>query len=99
MIDSGAQSTTIVRSNFFDRKTIPRWWDQMGMIYYELSKPWETVNTECYQQQLTDFNRSPHEKRPEYRMRQHKVREILLALYSQIAKKMGKMYNKRWNIL
>ena len=28
------------------------WWDQKGMIYYELLKPGETINTEHYRQQI-----------------------------------------------
>jgi len=43
------------------------------MIYYELLKPGETVNTKRYQQQLIDLNRSLLKKRPEYQKRQHKV--------------------------
>ena len=41
--------------------------DQKAVIYYELLKPGETVNTERYQQQAL------REKRPEYQKRQHKV--------------------------
>ena len=48
------------------------WWDQKGVVYYELLKPGETVNTKRYQQQLIDLNRSILEK-PEYRKRQHKI--------------------------
>ena len=49
------------------------WWDQKGVIYYELIKPGETVNTNRYQQQMIDSNRALQEKRPDYRRRQHKV--------------------------
>ena len=49
------------------------WWDQKGVIYYELLKPGETVNTNRYQQQMINLNRSLQEKRPDYRRRQHKV--------------------------
>ena len=48
-------------------------WDQKGVIYYELLKPGETVNTNRYQQQMIDLNRALQEKRPDYRRRQHKV--------------------------
>ena len=43
------------------------------MVYYELLKPEDTLNTKRYQQQLTDLNRSLFEKTPECRKRQHKV--------------------------
>ena len=49
------------------------WWDQKGVIYYELLKPGENVNTNRYQQQMIDLNRALQEKRPDYRRRQHKV--------------------------
>ena len=49
------------------------WWDQKGVVYYELLKPSETVNTKRYQQQLIDLNRSLLKKRPEYQKRQHKI--------------------------
>ena len=70
----GAPSTSTARSNRFDRKTmLCVWWDQRSVVYYELSKPGQTVNTKRYQQQLTDLNRSLLEKSPKYRKRQHKV--------------------------
>ena len=49
------------------------WWDQKGVIYYELLKPGETVNRNRYQQKMMDLNRASQEKRPDYRRRQHKV--------------------------
>ena len=47
--------------------------DQKGVIYYELLKPGETVNTERYRQQMIDLNEALREKPPEYQKRQHKV--------------------------
>ena len=47
--------------------------DQKGVIYYELLKPGETVNTERYRQQMIDLNQALREKRPEYQKRQRKV--------------------------
>jgi len=49
------------------------WWDQKGVIYYELQKPGETVNTERYRQQMINLNQALCEKRPENQKRQHKV--------------------------
>lgn len=43
------------------------------MVYYELLKPGETVNTERYRQQMFRLNQALCEKRPEYNRRQHKV--------------------------
>ena len=47
--------------------------DQKSVIYYELLKPGETVNTERYRQQMIDLKQALREKRPEYQKRQHKV--------------------------
>ena len=44
-----------------------------NVIYYELLKPGETVNTERYREQMIDLNQALREKRPEYQKRQHKV--------------------------
>jgi len=41
------------------------WWDQKGVIYYELLKPGEIVNTERYRQQMINLNQALCEKRPE----------------------------------
>ena len=43
------------------------WWDQKGVIYYELLKSGKTVNTERYRQQMINLNQTLREKR------QHKV--------------------------
>jgi len=53
----------IDRKNRFGRKTMLCVWDQKGVVYYELLKPGETVNTKRYQQQLIDLNRSLLKKR------------------------------------
>ena len=52
------------------------WWDQKGVVYYEILKPGETVNIKRYQQQLIDLNRSLLKKRrikTRIKKRQHKV--------------------------
>lgn len=70
----GAPSTSTARPNRFGRKTmLCVWWDQKDVVYYELLKLGETVNTKRYQQQLINLNRSLLKKRPEYRKRQHKI--------------------------
>ena len=40
-----------------------------NVIYYELLKPGETVNTERYRQQMIDLNQALREKQPEYQKR------------------------------
>jgi len=48
-VDPGASSTSITRLNRFGRKMLCVWWEK-GVVYYELLKPGETVNTKRYQQ-------------------------------------------------
>ena len=76
------------------------WWDQKGVIYYELLKPRETVNTNRYQQQVVDLNRALQEKRPDYRRRQHKVIFLHDNASSHTAKRVKETIETfRWEIL
>ena len=59
------------RSGNFDARNEER--GTWNVIYYELLKPGETVNTERYRQQMIDLNQALREKRPEYQKTQHKV--------------------------
>ena len=49
------------------------WWDQEGVIYYELLKPGETVSAPHYHQQLIKLHRALREKRSHYRKRYDKL--------------------------
>ena len=42
------------------------WWDQCGVVYFELLKPGETVTTDRYRQQIINLNHALIEKRPEW---------------------------------
>ena len=42
------------------------WWDQKGVLYYELLKPGKNINGERYRRQLIRLKRAIAEKRPEY---------------------------------
>ena len=60
------KSTSITRPNRSDRNTVLCvWWNQRGVVYYELLKLEEKVNTKRYQQ-LTNLDRFPLKKSPEY---------------------------------
>ena len=59
-----------LRRNCFGRKRILCvWWDQCGVMYFELLKPGETVNTDRYRQQIINLNHALIEKRPEWARR------------------------------
>lgn len=71
-VSPGEPSTSTARQNRFGRKAmLCVWWDQKDVIYYELLKPGETVNTERYDQQLIRLKQALDHKRPEYQERQH----------------------------
>ena len=42
------------------------WWDQLGVVYYELLQPNETITAERHQQQLIQLSRTLMFKRPQY---------------------------------
>ena len=49
------------------------WWNQKGVLYYELLKPGETINGERCLTQLIRFKRAIAEKRPEYATRHEAI--------------------------
>ena len=49
------------------------WWDQCGVVYYELLKPGQTLNTDRYRQQMINLYHALIEKRPEWAQRHGKV--------------------------
>ncbi|UYV74724.1 SETMAR [Cordylochernes scorpioides] len=56
------------RPNRFGKKAmLCIWWDQTGVVYFELLKPGETVNTSRYEQQMHSLREALNEKRPEWR--------------------------------
>ena len=49
------------------------WWDQEGVLYYELLKPGGTINGERYRTQLIRLKRAIAEKCPEYATRREAI--------------------------
>jgi len=49
------------------------WWDQLGIVYYELLQSNETIIGERYQQQLMQLSRALKQKWPDYTKRYDKV--------------------------
>jgi len=81
-VTPGELSISTARPNRYGRKTmLCVWWDQKGVIYYELLKPGEIINTERYRQQMINLNQVLCEKRPEYQKRQHKVILLLMIMH------------------
>lgn len=66
-VDPGQPSTSSPKPDRFGKKTmLCIWWDQSGVIYYELLKPGETVDAHRYHQQLIKLNQAISRNRPEY---------------------------------
>ncbi|UYV62360.1 hypothetical protein LAZ67_2000267 [Cordylochernes scorpioides] len=56
------------RPNRFGKKAmLCIWWDQTGVVYFELLKPGKMVNTSRYEQQMRSLREALNEKRPEWR--------------------------------
>lgn len=49
------------------------WWDQLGVVYYELLKPNETISGDVYRRQLIRLSRTLRDKRPQYAERHDKI--------------------------
>lgn len=70
----GEPSKSISKQNIHGVKLmLCIWWDQIGVVYYELLKSNQTINSELYKNQLTQLSEVLKEKRPYYRERHDKV--------------------------
>ncbi|GFU38207.1 mariner Mos1 transposase [Trichonephila clavipes] len=49
------------------------WWDQLGVVYYELLKPTETITGDPYRTQFMRLSRALKDKRPQYNEKHDKV--------------------------
>jgi predicted transcriptional regulator len=70
----GTPSTPIPKPNIHGSKLMfCIWWDQQGVVYYELLKPNETITGERYRLQLMRLSRALKDKRPEFKQRHDKI--------------------------
>lgn len=70
----GHASTSTAKPNIHGSKLmLCIWWDQLGIIYYELLQPNETITGDRYRLQLMRLSRALKEKRPYYAERHDKV--------------------------
>ena len=69
----GHASTSTARPNIHGAKVMHCiWWYQLGVVYYELLKPNETITGDQYRTQLMPLSRALKEKRPHYKNRHDK---------------------------
>jgi len=72
MGSSGHASTSTAKPNIHGSKVMLYiWWDQLGVVYYELLKPTETITGD--RTQLMRLSRALKDKRPQYNERHDKV--------------------------
>lgn len=70
----GHASTSTAKPNIHGSKVmLCIWWDQLGVVYYELLKPTETITGDRYRTQLMRLSRALKDKRPQYNERHDKV--------------------------
>lgn len=73
-VDPGKHSKQTARQNRFGKKAmLCVWWDQKGVVYYDLLKHGETINSDRYQKQIMELNQCLITKRPEWAKRHGKV--------------------------
>ncbi|GBP44927.1 Mariner Mos1 transposase [Eumeta japonica] len=70
----GLASTSTAKPNIHGKKLmLCIWWDEVGVVYYELLNPNETITGTSYRTQLMRLSRALKEKRPQYYSRNDKV--------------------------
>lgn len=70
----GHASTSTARPNIHGTKRLLCiWWDQLGVVYYELLRENETVTGALYRTQLMRLSRALKEKRAQYASRHDKI--------------------------
>lgn len=73
-VKPGEPSTSTVKPNIHGKKLmLCIWWDQLGVVYYELLKPSETITGALYRTQLMRLSRALKEKRAHYYSRHDKI--------------------------
>jgi len=67
-------STSTAKPNIHGKKLmLCIWWEQLGVVYYELLKPNETITGALYRTQLMRMSRALKEKRAHYYPRHDKI--------------------------
>lgn len=73
-VSPGEPSTSTPKRNIHGHKVLLCiWWDQQGVLYYELLKPNETVTADVYRRQLNKLNDVMLQKRPAIASNKRKV--------------------------
>nr|QRH16694.1 transposase [Mayetiola destructor] len=69
-VKRGGRAKSTPKSNIHGAKVmLCIWWDQRGVLYYELLEPGQTITGDLYRTQLIRLKQALAEKRPEYAKR------------------------------
>lgn len=100
-VKPGEPSTSVAKPNIHGSKLLLCiWWDQRGVIYYELVKPNETITGDRYRLQLMRLSHALKEKRSEYSERHEKVILLHDNARPHVAKPVKKyLETLKWDIL
>lgn len=73
-VKPGQPAKSTPKPNIHDAKVmLCIWWDQKGVLYYELLKSGQTITGDLYRRQLIRLKRAINEKRPEYSTRHEAI--------------------------
>jgi len=76
------------------------WWDQKGLVYYELLKPGDSITGDRYRLQLIHLSCALREKQPEYEQRHDKVILLHDNARSHVVKVVKKyLETLKWDVL
>ena len=73
-VKPGQPSTSTAKQEWHqDKIVLCIWWDQLGLVYYELLASGQTIDGPLYRQQLNRLSQALCDKRPQYAERHEKV--------------------------
>ena len=75
------------------------WWDQLGVVYYELLKPNETITGALYRTQLMRLSRAFKEKRTHYYSRHDKIILLHDNARPHVAAPVKTLETLKWEVL
>ena len=93
-------STSTPRPNIHGSKIMfCIWWDQKGLVYYELLKSGDSITGDQYQLQLIRLSRALREKRPQYEQKHNKI----ILLHDNVRPHVAKVVKKyletlKWDV-
>ncbi len=70
----GHKAVSMPKPNFHGTKVmLCVWWDQLGVIFYEVLKQGETITGDLYKEKLVRLSQAIKDKRPQFHQRHNKV--------------------------